>query len=51
MVLAPPRQRHVFRITAAQHHAPRNDPAAALSLGRSIVREAAADVVLTAYEA
>jgi predicted amidohydrolase len=43
MVLAPPRQRHVFRITAAQHHAPRNDPVAALSLGRSIVREAAAD--------
>lgn len=43
MVLTPPPQRHVFRVTAAQHHAPRNDPESALLLGCGIVREAAAD--------
>ena len=42
VVLTPPRQRHTFHITAAQHVAPLHDPAAALQLGRSIVREAAA---------
>ena len=42
VVLTPPRQRHTFHITAAQHVAPLHDPAAAQQLGRSIVREAAA---------
>lgn len=43
VVLTAPRQRLTLRITAVQHVAPLHDPAAALELGRSIVREAAAD--------
>lgn len=42
MLLESARQRHTFRITAAQHSPPPHDPAAALKLGRDIVREAAA---------